>query len=283
MHVNTGTRLGQSDPPASITRSEITVHLVDTMHDVDAHHLTKGLQASFDHIGMRYPTGTQALDDVSLTVAEGECVAIVGPSGCGKSTLLRLAAGLEAPSTGSVALGTTSVGFVFQEPNLLPWCSVRRNVGLLAHLAKVPKAEREQRVTAALDAVGLTAFADQLPRALSGGMRMRVSLARALVLRPDMMLLDEPFGALDELTRQDMQGELLRLYESRRFTMLFVTHSVAEAVLLARRVVVMSPRPGRIAATVDIDLPYPRRPEVRFSPRYVEHVAAVADILRGVR
>jgi len=259
------------------------VHLVDTLRHVDASHLMKGVRVSFDHVGVRYPTGTQALDDVTLAVPDGQFTAIVGPSGCGKSTLLRLAAGLERPTAGSVALDTSSVGFVFQEATLLPWRTVRRNIGLLARLAKVPKAEREARVDAVIDAVGLGGFAGQLPRALSGGMRMRVSLARALVLRPDVMLLDEPFGALDELTRQDMQVELLRLYEQSRFTALFVTHSVAEAVLLAQRVVVMSPRPGRIAAVVDIDLPAARGPELRYDPRYVEHVAAVSALLQEVR
>lgn len=259
------------------------MHLVDTMHDVDGRHLTTGLQVAFTNVGMTYPTGTTALEDVSLNVSPGEFVAIVGPSGCGKSTLLRLAAGLERPTVGSVALATTSVGYVFQEPTLLPWQSVRRNVGLLAGFAHVPKPVLRKRVDAALGAVGLTGFSDALPQALSGGMRMRVSIARALVLEPEVMLLDEPFGALDELTRQEMQIQLLALHQRERFTALFVTHSVAEAVLLAHRVVVMSARPGRVAAVVDVDLPSVRGPQLRFDPAYVAQVARISDLLAGTR
>ncbi|MEQ6899769.1 ABC transporter ATP-binding protein [Nocardioides sp. YIM 152588] len=248
---------------------------------MDARHLTHGLQVAFHETGLTYPNGTVALEDVTLPVREGEFVAIVGPSGCGKSTLLRLAAGLERPTTGSVAVGTRSVGFIFQEATLLPWASVRRNVGLLTDLARLPKAVRRQRVDHAVEAVGLGGFGDHLPRALSGGMRMRVSLARALALQPEVMLLDEPFGALDELTRQEMQLQLLDLYDREGFTALFVTHSVSEAVLLADRVVVMAPRPGRVRAVVDIDIPRPRGPELRFDPAYVAQVQAVSELLRG--
>jgi NitT/TauT family transport system ATP-binding protein len=258
-------------------------HVVDTMGEVDARHLTHGLQVSFHEVSMTYRTGTVALQDVTLPVRTGEFVAIVGPSGCGKSTLLRLAAGLERPSSGSVAVGSRSVGFIFQEPNLLPWASVRRNAALLTELAGMDPALRKQRVDASLSAVGLDGFAEQLPRSLSGGMRMRVSLARAMALEPDVLLLDEPFGALDELTRQEMQLQLLSLYDRERFTALFVTHSVDEAVLLADRVVVMSARPGRIAAVVDVDLPRPRGPEVRFDPTFVDHVRTVSELLREGR
>ncbi|MFT4264348.1 MAG: ABC transporter ATP-binding protein [Nocardioides sp.] len=257
--------------------------LADTMNDVDASHLVHGLQVSFQHLGMTYGTGTTALQDVDLSVRTGEMVAIVGPSGCGKSTLLRLAAGLERPSRGSVAVGTRSVGFIFQEPTLLPWASVRRNVALLGELARLPREVARGRVEDAILAVGLEDFADQLPRSLSGGMRMRVSLARALALEPQVMLLDEPFGALDEMTREEMQLQLLDLYERRRFTALFVTHSVSEAVLLADRVVVMSARPGRIRAVVDVDLPRPRGPELRFEASYVDQVKHISELLRGVR
>ncbi|GAA4403123.1 ABC transporter ATP-binding protein [Tsukamurella soli] len=231
---------------------------------------------------MTYPTGTTALASVSLRVRRGEFVAIVGPSGCGKSTLLRLAAGLEQPSDGAVAVATASAGFIFQEATLMPWASVRRNAALLVELAGLPAAERRARVADSLAAVGLDEFADQLPKALSGGMRMRVSLARALALEPELMLLDEPFGALDELTRQEMQLQLLSLFDRAGFTALFVTHSVSEAVLLADRVIVMSARPGRIAAEVDIDLPRPREPRLRFAPEYTEKVAQVSELLRGV-
>lgn len=259
-----------------------STRLVDTMGGVDARHLTAGLQVAFHDVGLTYPTGTVALQDVTLSVRTGEVVAIVGPSGCGKSTLLRLAAGLESTTAGSVAVGSRSVGFIFQEPTLLPWASVRRNVGLLTELSGLPGGVRKARVDAAIRAVGLEAFADQLPRALSGGMRMRVSLARALALEPDVMLLDEPFGALDEMTRHSMQMQLLDLYDRERFTALFVTHSVSEAVLIADRVVVMSPRPGRVEAVVDVDLPRPRHADLRFDASYIEQVHHVSDLLRGV-
>ena len=265
--------------------------LVDTRNDVDARHLRADDQVSFHEVSMTYPTGTTALSSVSLSVRRGEFVAIVGPSGCGKSTLLRLAAGLERPSGGTVAVDTSSVAFIFQEATLLPWASVRRNASLLVELAGMPAAERRARVDAALAAVGLQDFADQLPRALSGGMRMRVSLARALALEPELMLLDEPFGALDELTRQEMQLQLLGLCERGGFTAVFVTHSVSEAVLLADRVVVMSARPGRIAAEIEVDLPRPRGArgdggpwgaELRFAPEYTDTVARISGLLRGV-
>ena len=256
--------------------------LADTRDAVDARHLTHGLQVSFHDVSLTYPTGTTAVREVSLPVRRGEFTAIVGPSGCGKSSLLRLAAGLETPTSGSVAVDTASVGCIFQEPTLMPWASVRRNAALLTELAGLPARTRDERVDAALAAVGLAGFADQLPKALSGGMRMRVSLARALALEPDLMLLDEPFGALDELTRQEMQLQLLDLFDRNGFTALFVTHSVAEAVLLADRVVVMSARPGRIAAVVDVDLPRPRGPQLRFDPVYVERTAAVSAILWDV-
>ena len=257
-------------------------HLIDTRNDVDARHLKADDRVSLHEVSMTYATGTTALASVSLSVRRGEFVAIVGPSGCGKSTLLRLAAGLERPSAGSVAVGTSSVGFIFQEATLLPWATVRANASLLLQLDSMAAAERGARVDAALAAVGLKDFAQQLPKALSGGMRMRVSLARALALEPDLMLLDEPFGALDELTRQEMQLQLLDLCERRGLTSVFVTHSVSEAVLLADRVIVMSARPGRIAADVTIDLPHPRGPLLRFEPRYTETVAHISKLLREI-
>ncbi|MCX4091477.1 ABC transporter ATP-binding protein [Nocardia sp. alder85J] len=254
---------------------------VDTMHDVDARTLTKELELSFDRVVKRYPTGTTALDGIDLRVRRGDFVAVVGPSGCGKSTLLRLAAGLESPTSGSVAVGTESLGFIFQEPTLLPWRSVRRNVELCVELRHLDKATRRARADSALAAVGLSDFADQLPKTLSGGMKMRASLARALTLAPEVLLLDEPFGALDEMTRLDMQVELLRLYTERRFTAMFITHSVSEAVFLANRVVAMTARPGRIAGVLDIDLPYPRGPELRYTPQFTAHVARISALLQG--
>ena len=257
------------------------MNLIDTVNDADARHLTKGVMISASGVSKQFDSGTRALADVDLDIHQGDFVAIVGPSGCGKSTLLRMAAGLEAPTTGSVALATDSVGVIFQEPTLLPWRSVRGNVELCAELAGEPRSVRRSRAAASIEAVGLTGFEKQLPRMLSGGMKMRVSLARMLTKDPDVMLLDEPFAALDEMTRMDMQAELLRLYVDRGFTALFITHSMSEAVFLANRVIVMSARPGRIAADIRVDLPYPREPELRFDPTYTSYVAAVSETLRG--
>nr|WP_306362978.1 ABC transporter ATP-binding protein [Nocardia sp. CC227C] len=222
-----------------------------------------------------------ALTDIDLEVRRGEFVAVVGPSGCGKSTLLRLAAGLEQPTSGNVAVHTDSVGFIFQEATLLPWRRVLRNVELAAELRGVDRGTRRARATRALAAVGLADFAGKLPGQLSGGMRMRVSLARALALQPRLLLLDEPFGALDEITRLSMQEELLRLYRDNAFTALFITHSVSEAVFLAGRVVVMSARPGRVHEVIDIDLPYPRDRDLRFDSAFTGLVARVSGSLKA--
>jgi NitT/TauT family transport system ATP-binding protein len=232
----------------------------------------------------RYPTGTVALAGLDLRVATGEFVALVGPSGCGKSTALRLAAGLETPTEGSVAVdaganpGPHPTAFVFQEATLLPWRRVVDNVSLPLELRG--DADRRERASDALERVGLSGFADQYPRELSGGMRMRVSLARALVTRPRVMLLDEPFGALDELTRQRLQEDLATLHATEGWTVLFVTHSVYEAVWLADRVVVFAARPGRITAEFQVDLPRPRHPDVRASPRFAGQVGVVSKALR---
>lgn len=236
-------------------------------------------QIEFRDITKQFDTGTVALRDVGLTVRAGQFVAIVGPSGCGKSTLLRMAARLDEPTSGSVSLDCPSVGFIFQEPTLLPWRSVRANVELCAELGHLDRSEVRRRAMESITAVGLEAFADQLPRSLSGGMKMRVSMARALTLSPEVLLLDEPFGALDEMTRLDMQVELQRLYAERRFTAMFVTHSVSEAVYLADRVVVMSPRPGRIAGIVDVEFDYPRPPEVRFESQFTDYTAEISALL----
>jgi NitT/TauT family transport system ATP-binding protein len=221
-----------------------------------------------------------ALTDVDLSVGDGEFVSLIGPSGCGKSTLLRLAAGLSKPTAGTVELAAGRPGYVFQDPTLLAWRSVARNIELPAELRGIPKPERRRRVAAAVDLVGLGGFERHLPRMLSGGMRMRVSLARALLLDPDLCLFDEPFGALDELTRERLNDELLRLYVARRFTGLFVTHSVAEAVFLASRVVLMSPRPGRIVADVPVPFRYPRQRGLRFTPEFTELTARISAQLR---
>lgn len=235
----------------------------------------------FADVTKRFDTGTVAVEHADLRIEQGEFVAIVGPSGCGKSTLLRMAAGLDQPSSGTVSLGTSSIGFIFQEPTLLPWRTVRANVELCAELGGVGREQTKRMAAETISAVGLDQFADQLPRTLSGGMKMRASMARALTLAPDVLLLDEPFGALDEMTRLDMQVELQRLYTRRGFTSVFVTHSVSEAVYLANRVVVMTPRPGRIAGVVEVDFGYPRAEELRFESRFTEYVAEVSALLHG--
>jgi NitT/TauT family transport system ATP-binding protein len=238
---------------------------------------------TLDNVGLRYANGTRALADVSLALREGEFVSVVGPSGCGKSTLLRLAAGLLAPSEGTVRRASERVGFVFQDPTLLPWRSVRRNVELVGELTGLSRAERIGRAIESLRRVGLADVADQRPGTLSGGMRMRVSLARALSVRPPLYLFDEPFAAVDEITRADLGEQLQDLYVADRFAALFVTHSVAEAVHLSGRVLVMSRRPGHIQGVVPVSAPYPRAPELRFAPEFAELTARVAAILRADR
>src|SRR5829696_46054 len=226
----------------------------------------------------RFASGLVALDGIDLTVARGEFLSLLGPSGCGKSTLLRIVAGLAEPTGGSCELHLADVpgkaipagriGFVFQDPTLMPWSTVARNVELPFRIAgRVGAAERD-RVAAALRAVGLAGFENSYPHQLSGGMRMRVSIARALVTGPDLLLLDEPFAALDEITRQALNDDLLRLWETHRPTILFVTHSVFESVYLSTRIAVMRRRPGRIVADLPVFLPTPRRQAVRTSPEY---------------
>jgi NitT/TauT family transport system permease protein len=227
----------------------------------------------------RYEDGTVALAGVDLAVAAGELVAVVGASGCGKSTLLRLAAGLDHPTAGAVRLATGRLGSVFQDATLLPWRRVLGNVELPGELAGVPGPERRERAGRALGLVGLAPHAGQLPHQLSGGMRMRAALARSLTEDPDLFLFDEPFGALDELTRWQLALELGQLYARRRFAALFVTHSVEEAVHLAGRVVVLSPRPGRVVADVAVPFPHPRPPELRYAPEFTALVAEVAGRL----
>ena len=221
-----------------------------------------------------YPSGLAALGMVDLQVREGEFVTLLGPSGCGKSTLLRMVGGLLQPSTGRVRLWPESstatsrkrLTFVFQSPTLMPWASVEGNVRLPLDLTHAG-ADTEPKIQSALELVGLRDFRTAYPRELSGGMQMRVSIARALVTEPRLLLMDEPFGALDEITREKMNLELLRIWGNNRKTVVFVTHSISEAVFLSDRVIVMSARPGRIQAIIDIDLPRPRRGEMRYEPR----------------
>lgn len=236
-----------------------------------------------------YPNGTRALLPVNLSVREGEFVTLLGPSGCGKSTLLKMVAGLLAPSDGRLLLWRKPVdevestghrlSFVFQEATLMPWASVMGNVRLPLDLAGVPRAQSEPRVRAALELVGLAAFERQRPRELSGGMQMRVSIARGLVTEPTLLLMDEPFGALDEITRNRLDAELLELWRHKKLTVIFVTHSIHEAVYLSQRVIVMAARPGRIVEEVLIDEPYPRGPDFRVSQAFSQHAKRLQDSL----
>lgn len=230
-----------------------------------------------------YPNGTVALAPVDLQVRDREFVSLLGPSGCGKSTLLRIIAGLIDPTEGDVKVnGDAQRAFVFQDPTLLPWRTVEKNAQLLLELENVSREERASRVKDALDLVGLTGFEKSYPRGLSGGMRMRLSLARALALQPELFLMDEPFSALDEITREVMQTELLRIWEERGFTSVFVTHNLYEAVFLSHRVVVMSPRPGRIVKIFDVPFAYPRSQELRADPKFVALGQEISDCLREV-
>jgi NitT/TauT family transport system ATP-binding protein len=236
-----------------------------------------------------YPNGTQALLPVNLTVQEGEFITLLGPSGCGKSTLLKMVAGLLGPSDGRLLLWRKPVAevestghrlsFVFQEATLMPWASVMANVRLPLDLAGVPRPEAEARVRAALLLVGLEKFETNLPRELSGGMQMRVSIARGLVTEPTLLLMDEPFGALDEITRNRLDAELLDLWRGKKLTVIFVTHSIYEAVYLSNRVIVMAARPGRIVEEVRIDDPYPRGPDFRVSTSFSQYAKRLQDSL----
>ncbi|MCW5697171.1 MAG: ABC transporter ATP-binding protein [Bauldia sp.] len=226
-------------------------------------------------VGKRFATGTEALRDVSFDVGAGAFVSLLGPSGCGKSTILRLIAGLAEPSAGDIRwTGTANgarpadIGFVFQEPTLMPWATVFDNVRLPLRLRGEGKSAVRDRVMATLRRVGLEAFAAAYPRELSGGMKMRVSLARALIVEPQLLLMDEPFAALDEITRSRLDEDLLALWQAERWTVVFVTHSVFESAYLSERILVMMPRPGRIAADIAVGAPYPRDAAYRTSPAY---------------
>lgn len=225
-----------------------------------------------------YPNGTQALQPVNLNIAQGEFVTLLGPSGCGKSTLLKMVAGLLEPTDGRLLLwrkpvqqladSGRKVAFVFQSPTLMPWASVQTNVRLPLDLAGLARKEADARVADALALVGLSRFASALPRALSGGMQMRVSIARGLVTEPDLLLMDEPFGALDEITRHKLDADLLALWQKKNLTIMFVTHSIHEAVFLSSRVVMMAARPGRVVEEFIIDEPFPRTPDFMVSTRF---------------
>ncbi|WP_035706476.1 ABC transporter ATP-binding protein [Niveispirillum irakense] len=236
-----------------------------------------------DAVTLSYPNGTRALAGVDLTVAAGEFLSLLGPSGCGKSTVLRLVAGLLSPTSGQVEwtrpAARGDIGFVFQEPTLMPWATIRANVRLPLDLAGVGRAEGDSRALAELEKVGLSDFADAYPRELSGGMKMRAALARALVTRPGLLLLDEPFAALDEITRLKLNDDLLALWRHGGFTVLFVTHSVFESVYLSSRIAVMGPRPGRIVGEMMVDLPPERDLATRTGTLYGAQCRAVSALL----
>jgi NitT/TauT family transport system ATP-binding protein len=236
---------------------------------------------TFTAVRKRFADGTVALAGVNLSVASGEFVSIVGPSGCGKTTLLRIAAGLSDPSDGAAQVHTKKIGYVFQDPTLLPWRTVQTNVELFAELRRLPRDERQRRANDAIRLVGLSDFAHHHPRALSGGMRMRVSLARSLTLEPELFLFDEPFGTLDDITRERLNDELLHLYLTQRFSALFVTHSVTEAVFMSTRVVVMSGRPGQMQGAFTVPFEYPRSPRLRFTEEFIHLAGEVSACLRG--
>ena len=237
----------------------------------------------------RFANGTQALAPVDLDVRHGEFVTLLGPSGCGKTTLLNLIAGLIAPSRGAIewwgnpfsATGSLGrkLGFVFQAPTLMPWARVDANVRLPLDLAHADRAHADRAVARALDLVDLEDFARHLPRELSGGMQMRVSIARALVTSPDLLLMDEPFGALDEFTRQRLDDELSKLWAAQRLTVVFVTHSIAEAVFLSTRVAVMGARPGRVLDAIAIDEPFPRGDTFRVSTTFASYAQRLSRLV----
>jgi len=238
---------------------------------------------SLSAVAKRFSNGTQALRDLSFTVAPGEFVSLLGPSGCGKSTALRLAANLLAPDSGAITFptGKPEIGFVFQEPTLMPWADALTNARLPLDLQNAPRGEANERAASALARVGLAGFERALPRELSGGMKMRVSLARALVARPKLLLLDEPFAALDEITRAQLGDDLLRLWREDGLTILFVTHSVSESAFLSQRVLVMTPRPGTIAADIALDTALSGTRDARLSPATIEAQRAISAVLNG--
>ncbi|MCZ8312369.1 MAG: ABC transporter ATP-binding protein [Rhodospirillales bacterium] len=236
-----------------------------------------------------FSNGTLALQNVNLDIGRRQFMSLLGPSGCGKSTLLRMIAGLGSASAGTIdwpeadhdahGAALPRLSFVFQEPTLMPWATAIKNVMLPLKLAGVPKEERRARASEALAMVGLGAFENAYPRELSGGMKMRVSIARGMVTKPDVLLMDEPFAALDEITRFKLNNDLLELWHASNFTVVFVTHSVFESVYLSQRIVVMAARPGRIIADLDTTAPYPRTPDYRTSPLYNDHCRRASQAL----
>ncbi|BBI32201.1 ABC transporter ATP-binding protein [Cohnella abietis] len=242
------------------------------------------------NVSKTYRNGTVAVQEANLSIHEGEFVSFVGPSGCGKSTIFRMAAGLSQPTAGQIdILGGTpeqartsnSISCVFQEATLLPWVSVSENITLPLQLRKQPRKQQLEEAERVLQLVGLQDYAKALPRELSGGMKMRVSIARALVAKPKILFMDEPFGALDEITRQTLQEELLTIWQkTEQMTILFVTHNAFEAVYLSNRIMVMTPRPGRISDEIAINIPYPRGEQFRAHSDFSNYVRQVSESLR---
>ncbi|MER9938974.1 ABC transporter ATP-binding protein [Mesorhizobium sp. M0088] len=236
-------------------------------------------------VGKVFSNGVTALNDVDLTIREGDFLSLLGPSGCGKSTALRLIAGLSTPTSGVLdwrgggSADRSNIGFVFQEPTLLPWANIFDNVWLPLRLKGISRAKAAPAVTEMLARVHLTGFEDAVPRELSGGMKMRVSIARAMVTKPRVLLMDEPFAALDEITRFKLNNDLLDLWQDERFTVVFVTHSVFESVFLSNRVVVMAARPGRVFDELAIEASYPRDEVFRTSPDYAALCRQASDVL----
>ena len=236
---------------------------------------------AFDDIGMIFPDGTETLQNISFSVDKGEFVTVVGPSGCGKSTLLKIASGLLEPTAGAVDVVRDRLGYVFQDATLLPWGTVLGNVELLCELHGMAKAERRELAEASIDLVGLQGFQNHYPKSLSGGMKMRASLARTLTLKPPVFLFDEPFGAVDEITREHLNEETQQLFLQEGFAGLFITHSITEAVFMSTKVLVMSARPGKIVASFDIPFDYPRKPDLRFDAEFARISGEVSKELRG--
>lgn len=247
---------------------------------------TGGTQLILRSVGKTFGNDVVALNDVNMTIKQGDFVSLLGPSGCGKSTALRIIAGLSNPTSGVLdwrgpPMGKTDVGFVFQEPTLMPWASVYENVWLPLRLQGVSRDDARDRIGAVLAQVNLTGFEDAVPRELSGGMKMRVSIARGLVTRPRVLLMDEPFAALDEITRFQLNNDILSLWEKERFTVIFVTHSVFESVFLSNRIIVMAAKPGRVFNEMSVDAPYPRDEAFRTSEDYAHLTRSASTMLRS--
>jgi NitT/TauT family transport system ATP-binding protein len=280
-------------PGGSLVRSDYVVRHAPTHRTIAppgtsvttmAEPLTEAARSeslSFLHTGMVFPDGTEAVRDVTFTVRKGEFVTVVGPSGCGKSTLLKIASGLLEPTSGEVAVDRDRLGYVFQDATLLPWRTVQGNVELLAELHDIPRAERARLADEAIELVGLKGFEHHYPKSLSGGMKMRASLARTLTLKPPVFLFDEPFGAVDEITREHLNEETQQLFQREGFAGLFITHSISEAVFMSTKVFVMSARPGRIVAEFDVPFDYPRHPDLRFDPEFAHLSGEISRALRG--